>query len=149
MSAVTHARADQSAGAPTPGPGPDQGASISDLISRLGDDVTALFRQEIELAKIELKQDGAQAARAAAMLGAAAVAGLVTLLLLAWTVAWGLAELLPIWVAFLITTVLFGAVAGALAMTGKKRLDEVDLPPRRTMATLQDDKRMLSDRMSA
>ena len=149
MSAVAHAPADQSVGAPTPGPGPDQGASLSDLLSRLGDDVTALFRQEVALAKVELRQEGVRAARAGALLGAAAVIGLVTVSLLAWTVAWGLAELLPIWAAFLITTVIFGAIAGVLAMVGKQRLDEVDLAPRRTIETLQQDKRMLSDRMSA
>lgn len=149
MSVAPNAHADQSMGAPAPGPGPDQGASLSDLISRLGDDVTALFRQEVALAKVEMQQEGVRAARAGALLGAAAVVGLVTLSLLAWTVAWGLAELLPIWVAFLITTVLFGAVAGVLAMVGKKRLSEVDLAPRRTIETLQQDKQMLSDRMSA
>lgn len=131
------------------GPGPVQDASISDLVSRLGDDVTSLFRQEVELAKVEMKQEGVRAARAAAMLGAAAVVALVTLSLFAWTMAWGLAALLPIWVAFLITTVVFGSVAGGLAMVGKKRMDEVDLAPRRTIETLQQDKQMLSDRMSA
>lgn len=149
MSAVAHAPADQSVGAPAPGPGPDQGASLSDLLSRLGDDVTALFRQEVALAKVELRQEGVHAARAGAFLGAAVVIGLVTVSLLAWTVAWGLAELLPIWVAFLITTVIFGAIAGVLAMVGKQRLGEVDLAPRRTIETLQQDKQMLSDRMSA
>ena len=149
MSAAPYAPTDQSVGAPVPGPAPDQGASISGLVSRLGDDVTALFRQEVELAKVEMKQEGIRAARAAAMLGAAAIVGLVTLSLLAWTTAWGLAELLPIWASFLVTTVVFGAIAGALAMVGKKRLDEVDLAPRRTIETLQQDKQMLSDRMSA
>jgi uncharacterized membrane protein YqjE len=149
MSDVYRAPADQSVGAPDPGPRPDEGASISDLISRLGDDVTALFRQEVELAKVEMKQEGVRAARAGAMFGAAAVVGLVTLSLLAWTVAWGLAELLPTWVAFLITTILFGAIAGGLAMVGKKRMDQVDLAPRRTIETLQQDKQMLSDRMKS
>lgn len=149
MSAVPQAPTDQSVGAPAPGPGLDHGASLSDLISRLGDDVTVLFRQEVALAKLELQQEGARAARAGAMLAAAAVIGLVTLSLLAWSVAWGLAELLPIWVAFLIATVLFGAIAGVLAMVGMRRLSEVDLAPRRTIETLQLDKQMLSDRMSA
>jgi uncharacterized membrane protein YqjE len=149
MSEAYRAPADQSVGAPDPGPGPDEGASIADLISRLSDDVTALFRQEVELAKVEMKQEGVRAARAGAMLGAAAVIGLVTLSLLAWTVAWGLAELLPTWVAFLITTILFGAIAGGLAMVGKKRMTEVDLAPRRTIETLQQDKQMLSDRMNS
>ena len=42
-----------------------------------------------------------------------------------------------------------GSIAGVLAMVGKQRLGEVDLAPRRTIETLQQDKQMLSDRMSA
>jgi uncharacterized membrane protein YqjE len=145
----SHPAADQSVGAPDPGPGPDQGASVADLFSRLGDDVTTLFRQELELAKVEIKQEGVRAARAGAMFGAAAVLGLVTVSLLAWTVAWGLAELMPTWLAFLITTVLFAAIAAGLAMAGKKRMAEVDLTPRQTIETLQQDKQMLSDRMNS
>jgi uncharacterized membrane protein YqjE len=145
----SHRAADQSVGAPDPGPGPDEGASLADLISRLGDDVTTLFRQEVELAKVELKQEGARAARAGAMFGAAAVLGLVTVLLLAWTIAWGLAEVLPTWVAFLVTTVLFGAIAAGLAMTGKKRMEQVDLTPHQTMESLQQDKQVLSDRTNS
>lgn len=141
--------ADQSVGAPDPGPGPDGGASIADLISRLGDDVTTLFRQEVELAKVELKHEGVRAARAGVMLGAAAVLGLVTVLLLAWTIAWGLAEVLPVWAAFLVTTLLFGAIAAGLAMTGKKRMEQVDLTPRQTMESLQQDKQVLSDRTNS
>jgi uncharacterized membrane protein YqjE len=145
----SHRAADQSVGAPDPGPGPDGGASIADLISRLGDDVTTLFRQEVELAKVELKQEGVRAARAGAMFGAAAVLGLVTVLLLAWTVAWGLAEVVPTWLAFLITTLLFGAIAAGLAMAGKKRMAAVDLTPHQTIENLQQDKQVLSDRMNS
>jgi uncharacterized membrane protein YqjE len=145
----SHRPADQSVGAPDPGPGPDQGASVADLISRLGDDVTTLFRQEVELAKLELKQEGVRAARAAAMFAAAAVLGLVTVLLLAWTIAWGLAEVMPTWAAFLVTTVLFGAIAAGLAMTGKKRMGQVDPTPRQTMESLRQDKQVLSDRTNS
>lgn len=147
--AGSHHTADQSVGAPDPGPGPDEGASIADLFSRLGDDVTTLFRQEVELAKVELKQEGARAARAGAMLGAASALGFVTLLLLAWTIAWALAEVLPVWAGFLITMVLFGAIAAGLAMTGKKRMQQVDLTPRQTMDSLQQDKQVLTERTNA
>ncbi len=149
MSDTFRAPADQSVGAPRPGPGPDDGASVADLFSRLGDDVTALFRQEVELAKVELKQEGVRAARAGLLFGAAAVAALVTVSLLAWTIAWALAEVMPVWLGFLVTTLLFAAIAAVLAMTGKRRLEAVDLTPHRTIETLQQDKQMLSDRMSS
>jgi hypothetical protein len=140
---------DQSVGAPDPGPGPDRDASLADLISRLSDDVTALFRQEVELAKLETKQEAARAARAGALLGAGAVLGLVTVLLVAWTAAWGLSEVLPIWLAFLVTAAVFGALTGALVAVGRKRMAEVDLTPRRTLDSVRQDTQVLSDRMTS
>ncbi|MEX2504331.1 MAG: phage holin family protein [Egicoccus sp.] len=130
-------------------PPPTSDASLSDLISRLGNDVTTLFRQEVELAKVEMKREAKTAAKASGMLAAAAVAGLVTLFLLAWAAAWGLAELMPAGLAFLIVGVVFGIAAAALGMAGKKRFETVDLTPHATIETLQKDKQVLTDRKSA
>lgn len=123
--------------------------SVGELIGRLGDDVTVLFRQEVELAKLELKQEMTQLGKAGAMLIGGAILALTTLLLLAWTVAWALSELLPTWLAFLITAILFGIAATAVATAGKRRLDDLDLTPRTTIETLQQDKQMLTDRMTS
>jgi uncharacterized membrane protein YqjE len=128
------------------GTGPAQEASLSDLISRLGDDVTTLFRQEVELAKVELKREATAAGKAAGMLGAGGVLAHVALLLLAWAAAWGLAEVVPTGAAFLIVGLVFAAVAAALAMAGKKRMQQVDPTPHATIETLQQDKQVLTDR---
>lgn len=130
----------------TGGIGPPPDASLSELIGRLGDDVTTLFRQEVELAKVELKREATAAGKAAGMLGAGAVLGHVALLLLAWAAAWGLAEVVPIGLAFLIVAVVVGAIAAAIAMAGKKRLQDVDPTPHATIETLQQDKQVLTDR---
>ncbi|MFA9446553.1 phage holin family protein [Egicoccus sp. AB-alg6-2] len=142
--AVDDLRVETASAAP---PGPD--ASLSDLISRLGDDVTLLFRQEVELAKVELKREATTAAKASGMFAAAGVAGLVTLLLLAWAAAWGLAEVVPTGVAFLIVGIVFGLIAAGLAMAGKKRFEQVDFTPHATIETLQEDKQVITDRMSS
>lgn len=125
-------------------PGPE--ASLSDLISRLGDDVTTLFRQEVELAKVELKREAKTAGKAAGMLGAGGVLAHVALLLVAWAAAWGLAEVVPTGVAFLIVGLVVGAIAAAIAMAGKKRMEQVDPTPHATIETLQQDKQVLTDR---
>jgi uncharacterized membrane protein YqjE len=130
-------------------PPPSSGASLSDLISRLGNDVTTLFRQEVELAKIEIKDEAVTAAKASGMFAAAGVAGFVTLLLLAFAAAWGLAEVMPAGLAFLIVGVVFGIAAAALAMAGKKRFETVDLTPHATIETMQKNKQVLTDRKSA
>lgn len=131
---------------PTGAPGPGSDASLSDLISRLGDDVTTLFRQEVELAKIELKREATAAGKAAGMLGAGGVLGHVALLLIAWAAAWGLAEVVPAGVAFLVVGLVFAAAAAALAAAGKKRMERVDPTPHATIETLQQDKQVLTDR---
>jgi uncharacterized membrane protein YqjE len=126
--------------------GPSRDASLSDLISRLGDDVTLLFRQEVELAKVEIKQEMTAVAKASGMLAAAGLLALVTVFLLAWALAWGLAAVMPTGWAFLIVAVLFGAGAAALGLLGKKRFEALDLTPRATIQTLQEDREWLSDR---
>jgi uncharacterized membrane protein YqjE len=129
------------------GPRPD--ASLSDLISRLGDDITTLFRQEVELAKVELKREATAAGKAAGMLAAGAVLGFVALMLIAWAAAWGLAEVIPAGWAFLIVGLVFAAVAAGIAMAGKKKMQQVDPTPHATIETLQQDKQVLTDRSSS
>ena len=123
-------------------------ASLSELFTRLSNDVSLLFRQEVQLAKTELRSEAKAVGEASGMLVAAAVLGFVTLMLLAWAAAWGLAEVMPAGFAFLIVGVIFGAVAAALGAMGKKRMQRIDLRPEATMETLQKDKQVVSERMS-
>ena len=125
---------------------PDDQASLAELLSELSDDVTRLFRQEVELAKVEVKKEAVEAGKAAGMLVAGAIAGFVTLLLLAWALSWLLALAMPVWAGFLIVAVVFGAVAAGLVVTGRKKFQSLDPTPHRTVETLQEDKEMLTDR---
>jgi hypothetical protein len=131
---------DRSESAPEP--------SLSELLSALSDDVTTLFRQEVELAKVEVKRELVDAGKAAGMLVAGAIAAFVALLLLAWAASWALALVVPAWAGFLIVAVVFGAVAAGLVVTGRKRLQQLDPTPHQTIETLQEDKQMLTDRSS-
>jgi len=128
------------------GDDPAEQPSLADLLGELSDDVTRLFRQEVELAKVEVKQEAVEAGKAAGMLVAGAIAAFVTLLLLAWAASWALALAMPVWAGFLIVGVLFGAGAAGLIVTGRKKIQELDPTPRQTVETLQQDKEMLTDR---
>lgn len=123
-----------------------QEPSLADLLGDLSDDVTTLFRQEVELAKVEVKQEAVEAGKAAGMLLAGAIAGFVTLLLIAWAAAWALALAMPIWAGFLIVAVVFAAVTAALVQMGRSRLERFDPVPHRTIETLQADTRVLTER---
>ncbi len=116
--------------------------SMRDLIRRLGDETTGLVRLEIELAKAELAEKGKIAGVGAGMLGGAAVAALCALGALTACLILALAEVMPGAVAAIIVTILWAAVAGALALVGRTRLREVaPLAPRRAQEGLKEDVR--------
>lgn len=125
--------------------GPKQDASLSDLLSELTDDLGTLMRQEVQLARVELQREAAKATRAGALLAAAGVLGLAALLLVLWAASWGLAEVMPAGLAFLVVALAVGIVAAAMAAAGRRRFQQVDATPRTTMRTLKEDKEWLSN----
>ena len=95
----------------------------------------------MELAKVEVKEEAVKAGRAGGMLGGAAAAGYLALILLAFAAAWGLAELVDAGWAFLIVGVVVGAIAAVLARMGQQKLSEVNPVPEQTVETLKEDAR--------
>jgi len=122
-----------------------QESSVGQLISEISDDLSTLFRQEIELAKAEVRQEARKAGRAAGMLGAAGFAGYMVALLLTLAVVAGLSNVMdPGWAALLVAVV--WAVAGAvLYVTGRQRLRAVSPVPRQTVETLKEDAQWLKN----
>lgn len=120
--------------------------SVSDLIGRLTSDVSTLFREELELAKVELRQEAQKAGKAAGKLGAAAVVGFIAALLLSWALAWLIALALGAWAGFAIVGVIYAIVAAVLGLNGKKQLQAVNPTPEQTVDTLQDDKEWVKNR---
>jgi hypothetical protein len=120
--------------------------SLSDLISHLIDDLSRLMRQEVELAKTELRRDLTQAGNGSGMLVAGAVAAFIALLLALFAAAWGLAAIMPAGFAFLIVAVVVGALAAGAIAAGRKRLKQVDLTPRATIESVQRDQHVIAER---
>ena len=115
---------------------PDQ--SLGELFSKLSGDLSALMRDEVQLAKVELTESVGRAARAGGMLGAAAFAGYMAIVVLSFALAWGLAELVPIGVAFLIVGLIWLAVGAVLFLAGRERMRAADLKPEQTIETMQE-----------
>jgi len=116
-------------GAPRTETAPIEGdKSLSELVTQLTSDFSALVTTHVELAKVEIKEEVVKAGRGAGMLGGGAFAAAVAVLLLSFAAAWGLAELVPEGVAFLIVGLVWAAVAVALAVIGKQKLAEARLP---------------------
>lgn len=114
--------------------------SIGDLFGRLSQQMTALVRQEVELAKSELREKGKRAGVGAGLIGSGGLLGLGAFAALTTTLILVLATFLDAWVAALIVTVVYAAGAGALAMAGKKKVQAIGSPaPEQTIQTLKED----------
>jgi len=119
--------------------------SIGQLIGDISADLSQLFRQEVELAKSELRIEAGKAGRAAAMLSAAGVAGHLAVLLGSFAVVFGLGEVMPLGWAALIVAVLWALAATALYANGRAKLRTVSPVPQRTVETLKEDARWLQN----
>jgi uncharacterized membrane protein YqjE len=113
--------------------------SIGELLSEISTDVSQLVRDEIELAKAEIKQESSKAGKAVGMLGGAGYAGHLVLLLGSLTAIFALAHVVDIAWAALIITAVWAVIAAVLYTTGRKRLRTVNLKPERTVESLKED----------
>ena len=114
-------------------------ASLGELVATATRDLSSLVRQEIELAKVEIKRDVAAAGKGAGMFGGAGFAGLFALVFLSISAAYGIASFgVPLGCGFFAVGALYLLVAAVLAVTGKKSLAGVK-SPEKTIETLKDD----------
>jgi uncharacterized membrane protein YqjE len=119
--------------------------SIGELIGNISSDLSELFRQEVELAKVELRQEATKAGKAAGMLGVAGFAGYLAVVLLSFAAVFGLANVMDGGWAALIVAVVWAIVGAVLYAAGRKRLKTVDPMPRRTVDTLKEDAQWLKN----
>lgn len=114
-------------------------ASLGELVATATRDLSALMRQEVALAKAEIRRDVVAAGQGAGMFGGAGLAGLFGLLFLSIAAAYGIAYVgMSLGWAFFTVGALYLLAAGALAISGKKKLSRLG-PPEKTIETLKDD----------
>ncbi|GAA3462633.1 phage holin family protein [Saccharothrix longispora] len=114
-------------------------ASLGQLVGELTEDLSRLMRQELELAKAEIRQEASKAGKAAGMLGAAGFAGYMAVILLSFALVFALGAVMPLGWAALIVGALWGIGGFALYSTGRKQLKTVSPKPERTIETLKED----------
>jgi uncharacterized membrane protein YqjE len=127
-----------------PPPGPAQAdpreRPLGELLKQLSEETTRLVRQEIELAKAELTQKGKQAGVGAGLFGAAGAIGLLALAALTTCFILALDAVMPAWLAALIVAVVYGVIAGVLAMQGRNKVRQATPPvPEQTVQTVKED----------
>ncbi|HLS41312.1 MAG TPA: phage holin family protein [Ornithinicoccus sp.] len=112
--------------------------TIGQLVADASTDLSAIVRNEIELAKIELTNDAKNAGKGAGLFLGAAVFGAYGFGVLLLALAWGIAALgLPVWAGLLIVAVLLFLGAGLLALIGKRSVSKVKGKPERTIVNAQ------------
>jgi uncharacterized membrane protein YqjE len=115
-------------------------ASTGQLIGRLTEQISTLVRSEARLAQVEVTQKAKRLGVGAGLFGGAGLFAFFGLATLITTAILALALVLPAWLAALIVTVLLFAVAGVLALVGKKDVEKASPPlPTEAMAGVQAD----------
>jgi len=121
--------------------------STAELLKQLSTETTTLVRQELELAKAEMTEKGKEAGKGIGMFGAAGVVGFLALGALTACLIALLDTAMETWLAALIVTVVYGAIAGVLALRGKGTLSNAGPPvPEQTQDNVKEDVRWVKTR---
>jgi uncharacterized membrane protein YqjE len=123
-----------------PPPHVDGNASLGDLGQRLTSDLSLLVRQEIALARTEIKEGVAGVTRGGALAAAGAFTAILALQALVAAMVIGIGAWIGSYAAgALIVAVLLLLIGGALVMAAVRRFKEPGLVPEQTIESLQED----------
>lgn len=113
--------------------------SVGELLGEVTTDLSTLLRQEVALAKAELKQSTDHAKVAGGMFAGAGVAGHLALIFLSLALWWALGDLLDSlgWSA-LIVGLLWAAAAALMAAMGRSRMRRATPVAPQTVDTAKD-----------
>lgn len=127
-----------------------KGQPLADLLKQLSDQTATLVRQELELAKAELGEKGKKVGLGAGMFGGAGALGLYAGGALTACLILALATAVEGWLSALIVALLYGAVAGALALMGRNKVQEGAPPlPEQTVDSVKEDVQWTTQRARA
>ena len=104
-------------------------ASVGELLGEVSQDLSKLLRQEVELAKAELRQEAKTAGTVGAMFGGAGVAGFLALLFLSTALWGGLSNVMDQGWAALIDAVIWAVIGGVLASRARGRMRAIRALP--------------------
>ena len=113
---------------------------VGELLKQLSNETTTLVRQELELAKAEVREKAGKAGPGFGMWGGAGVTAFLALGSLTAFLILALDGAMPNWLAALIVGLIYAAIAGFLYLRGKERLQEAGPPiPEQTIETVKED----------
>ncbi|GIG86032.1 phage holin family protein [Plantactinospora endophytica] len=107
-------------------------ASIGELLTAVTRDTSTLVRQEIQLAKVELRQEMRTAGRVAGMFGGAALGALMVLLFLSYALWWGLSNVMDQGWAALVVAGVWALIAVVLVSVARRQARSLKPLPQTT-----------------
>jgi hypothetical protein len=121
-------------------PEPDSRASVGELFSDVAADLSTLIRQEMELAKAELRQSATRAGKGAGMLAGAGISGHMVLLFASVAAWWGIGDTTGHGWSALIVAAIWLIVAAILGLMGRREISAVSGVPQtaQTMKKIPD-----------
>ncbi len=118
-------------------PAPDSRASVGELFSEVAEDLSTLMRQEVELAKAELRQSATRAGKGAGLLAGAGVSGHMVLLFASVAAWWGLGDATGHGWSALIVAAIWLMIAATLGLMGRREISAVPGIPQTTQTVKQ------------
>ena len=113
---------------------------VGELLRQLSQETTTLVKQELELAKAEMAEKGKQEGMGAGMFGGEGLFGLLAMIALTACFIMALDTAMKGWLAALLVAAVYAAIAGALALTGKSKVQEAaPVVPEQTVETVKED----------
>jgi hypothetical protein len=122
---------------PTPSEQKAASTSLGDLLAEVSRDISTLMRQEVELAKAELRDTATRAGKGAGLMGGAGYAGLMAVFFLSVALWWALGYLIGNAWSAVIVAVIWGVVALVLFLIGRKNIKSIKGAPQ-TVDTIKE-----------
>jgi Putative Actinobacterial Holin-X, holin superfamily III len=110
-------------------PQPDSRASVGELFSDVAADLSTLIRQEMELAKAELRQSATRAGKGAGMLAGAGLSGHMVLVFASVAAWWGIGDTTGHGWSALIVAAIWLIVAAILGLMGRREITAISGVP--------------------
>jgi hypothetical protein len=103
--------------------------SVGELFSDVAADLSTLMRQEVELAKAEVRQSAVKAGKGAGMLAGAGISGHMVLLFVSVAAWWGLGDSIGHGWSALIIGAIWLVIAAVLGLAGRREISAVSGVP--------------------
>ncbi len=113
--------------------------SIGQIVGDITTDMSTLVRQEMDLAKAEMKQEVTKLGKGAGLFGGAGLAGWFALFFVSFALTYLLDNWMPVELAALVVGLVWGVVAAVLALRGRKEIKAANPALPTTQQTLKED----------